>query len=188
MEERRRFEQQPDKLAEAIIYLCQRSSRDLNFGETKLVKLLYYADCDAFQQIGEPITGSMYLRYPNGPYPENWNDIKHGMERAGDIDVSVEDLPGGYERKRTVANRPFRPGVLSDDDIAALDRQVERFSKFNASEIVAYSHRELGWRATQAYEPIPYEASRFLAPVIDAELIEEANRIVDEESRRRADL
>ena len=188
MQERRQFVQQPEKLAEAVVYLCQRSSGDPYFGETKLVKLLYYADCDAYQRTGEPFTGSTYLHYPNGPYPERWTNIKDRMETAGDIAVATEEVPGGYERKRTMVRRPVKPGILSEDDIAALDRQIERFAAFNAGEMMTYSHREVAWRATQAYGPMPYELSKFSAPEVDDYLIEEAKRIIGEESRRRADL
>ena len=188
MEERSRFPQRQDKLAEAVVYLCQRSSDDPNFGETKLVKLLYFADCDAFEHSGRPITGSTYLHFQHGPFPDNWSAFKSRMESEGDITVTAESTPGGYERKRTIANRPFNPGVLSAEEVAALDRQLGRFATFNGSEIVGYSHRELGWRSTQLLEPIPYHASRFSAPVREDVLLGEARRIADEESRRRSTL
>ena len=188
MERHSRFLQLPEKLAEAVVYLCERSSEDPNFGETKLVKLLYFADCDAVEHRGTPITGATYLHLQQGPFPENWTAIKSSMESEGDIAVKIESAPGGYERKRTVANRPFRPSVFSAEEIAALDRQLARFASFNASEIVGYSHRGLGWRATQHLERIPYQGSRFSAPAKDETLLGEAQRIADEESRRRGTI
>ena len=186
MEERSRSSITPEKLAEAVIHLCKQSSEDPNFGEAKLVKLLYFADCGAFENSGEPITGSTYLHLQNGPHPEHWAAIKSGMESEGDITVKTENAPGGYERKRTVANRPLRPGILSAEEIAELDRQLARFAPFNAGEMTGYSRRTLGWRATQPLEQIPHQGSRFSAPVKDAALLEEAQRTLDEESRRRA--
>ena len=64
-----RFFTNPDKLSAAIVYLAQRSLHDDHFGETKLVKLLYYADCAAYHRTGEPITGTTYIRMDHGPYP-----------------------------------------------------------------------------------------------------------------------
>ena len=186
MEERSRSSKTPEKIAEAVIHLCKHSSEDPNFGEAKLVKLLYFADCDAFENSGAPITGSTYLHLQNGPYPENWAAIRSGMESEGDIAVKTESAPGGYERKRAVANRPLRPDILSAEETEALDRQLARFASFNAGEIVGYSHRTLGWRATQPLERIPHQGSRFSAPVKDSALLEEAQRTLDEESRRRA--
>ena len=186
MEGQSRSPKPPEELAEAILYLCEHSSEDPNFGEAKLVKLLYFADCDAFERRGTPITGSTYLHLPNGPFPEDWAEVRSRMESDGDITVQTESAAGGYERKRAVANRPLRPGALSEEETASLDRQIARFAQFNAAEMVSYSRRGLGWRATQHPEPVPYQGSRFTAPVKDGALLEEAQRTLDEESRRRA--
>ena len=126
--------------------------------------------------------------FTHGPYPDNWNEVKTSMEARGDIAVMTDVTLGGYARKLTIAQRPFNPAVLSSEETEAPHRQLERFAGFNASDIVAHSHRELGWKATEPREPIPYEASRFSAPVNDAQLSQEAQRIGDEESRRRTNL
>ena len=44
MEGRSRAPETPEKLTGAIIHLCEQSSEDTDFGEAKLVKLLYFAD------------------------------------------------------------------------------------------------------------------------------------------------
>ena len=186
MEERSRSPETPEKLAEAILYLCEQSSEDPDFGETKLVKLLYFADCDAFERRGTPITGSTYLHLPNGPVPENWDAVRSSMESGGDITIQTESSAGGHGLKRAAANRSLRPGALSEEETASLDRQIARFATFNAGEIVSYSRRRLGWRATQHPEPVPYQGSRFTAPVKDGVILNEAQRVMDEESRRRA--
>ena len=49
------FDLRLDKLTEAVVYLVNRSQNDPNFGETKLVKLLYYADCAAYLQTGSQL-------------------------------------------------------------------------------------------------------------------------------------
>ena len=188
MAEAEHFYQHRGKFIEAVIHLCARSADDTDFGETKLVKLLYYADSAAYQGQGAPITGTTYLHFPNGPFPANWYTIKDGMERNGEIELQLETVAPGYERKRPVAKRDVRAGVLSTEETAVLDEQIERFASFNASDMVALSHRELGWRMTGDREPIPYESSRFSAPDRDDELIQEARRIAAEDARRRANL
>ena len=186
MEGRSRAPETPEKLTEAVVYLCQQSSEDPDFGEAKLVKLLYFADCDALERRGASITGSTYLRLPNGPFPKDWDTVMNGMESGGDITVQTENGPSGYGRKRALANRTPRPGVLSEEETASLDRQIARFAQFNAGEIVSYSRRGLGWRATVPRGPVPHQGSRFSAPVKDAILLEEAERVMDEEAKRRA--
>ena len=188
MVEPQHFYQHRWKFTEAVIHLCAHSVDDPDFGETKLVKLLYYADNAAYQSRGAPITGTTYLRFPNGPFPANWYTIKDRMERNGDIELQLENVAPGYERKRPVAKREVRAGVLSVEEIGVLDEQTERFVGFNASDLVAFSHRELGWRITGDREPIPFESSRFSAPERDDELIQEARRIAAEDARRRVNL
>jgi uncharacterized phage-associated protein len=188
MERRRHFTQHRNKFTEAVIHLCTRSIDDPDFGETKLVKLLYYADSAAYQADAEPLTGTTYLHFPNGPFPANWYTIKDELVKTGELEIRLEPIATGIERKRPVAIRPVRAGVLSAEDVAALDQQIERFAGYNANDMVAFSHRELGWRITGDRDPIPYELSRFSAPERDDELIQEARRIAAEDARRRANL
>ena len=88
--------QNREKLIEAVIYLCQRSVDDPNFGMTKLVKLLYYSDCASYAQVGAPITGTTYLHFPHGPFPENWYQVRQQMEANGDVSVEYETSVPGY--------------------------------------------------------------------------------------------
>ena len=121
MAEPEHFYQRRWKFTEAVIHLCARSVDDPDFGETKLVKLLYYVDSAAYQSRGAPITGTTYLHFPNGPFPANWYTIKDGMERNGDIELQLENVAPGYERKRPVAKREVRAGVLSAEEIGVLN-------------------------------------------------------------------
>ena len=163
------FELRSDKLTEAIVYLVNGSQNDPNFGETKLVKLLYYSDCAAYMQTGEPITGVTYLRYPHGPYPQAWATRKSTMEAAGDVDVFSEEIGNDVHRHRWITNRPVASGILSHREEAILSQQLARFADFNATQISDYAHQEFGWILTEPGEPIPYD----LAGLSDVPLTEE---------------
>ena len=54
---------------------------------SKLTRLLYYSDCGAFALLGKPITGTTYIHFPHGPYPENWYQARMKMEHSGAITV-----------------------------------------------------------------------------------------------------
>ena len=77
-----RFFTNPDKLSAAIVYLAQRSLHDDHFGETKLVKLMYYADCAAYQRTGEPITGTTYIPHGSWSIPRRVAGCYPGPGRA----------------------------------------------------------------------------------------------------------
>ncbi len=188
MEGQQKFEQQSDKLAEAVVYLIWGSLSDPNFGEAKLVKLLYYADCAAYRRHGAPMTGTIYLHYPHGPYPSDWYKSKRDMQAAGDVRVHQEDVIGAYRvyrRYRWLASRPVKPEVLTASECAILDEQLQRFADFNAAAIEEYSHQELGWLSTEDGEPIPYEMAGLSDAPLSANELEEGRRIADDVARRR---
>ena len=158
------FEQDRSKLIEAAIYLSELSIDDPNFGMTKLVKLLYYADCEAYLQYGKPITGTTYLHFPHGPYPENWYQVREQVERNGDVEVVYETAVPGYRKYRMFPRRAAELERLSPTDREALEAQVKRFAGFNAAGIEEYSHQEVGWLSTEDGQPMPYALAGVVSP------------------------
>ncbi len=164
MTPREKFEQDRDKLIEAAIYLSEISVDDPDFGMTKLVKLLYYADCESYMQYGKPITGTTYLHFPHGPYPENWYQVREQMERNGDVEIVYETTTPGYQKYRMFPLRAADLERLSPDDRKSLEAQVKRFAGFNAAGIEEYSHQEVGWLSTEDGQPIPYALAGVVSP------------------------
>lgn len=160
------FEQDRNKLIEAAIYLSELSIDDPNFAVAKLVKLLYYADCESYMQYGAPITGTTYLHFPHGPHPENWYQVREQMEQNGDVEILYETSVPGYREYRILPRRPADLEHLSPTDRESLEAQVKRFAGFNAAGIEQYSHQEVGWLSTEDGQPIPYTlAGIFSAPM-----------------------
>ena len=162
------FVQDRGKLIEAAIYLAQLSIDDPNFAVPKLVKLLYYADCEAYLRHGSPITGTTYLHFPHGPYPENWYEVRQQMEQNGDVDVVYDRSVPGYHQYRILPRRKADLERLSHSDLEALEAQVERFAHFNALGIEQYSHEEVGWMSTEDGQPIPYALAGIVSPPLSA--------------------
>ena len=158
------FEQDRDKLIEAALYLSELSIDDPNFGMTKLVKLLYYADCESYMQYGKPITGTIYLHFPHGPYPENWYQVREQMEQNGDVEIVYETAVPGYQKYRMFPRRAADLECLSSTDKESLEAQVKRFAGFNAAGIEEYAHQEVGWLSTEDGQPIPYELAGIVSP------------------------
>lgn len=168
------FEQDGVKLAEAAIYLSQLSVDDPNFGMPKLVKLLYYSDCAAYAKYGQPITGTTYLHFPHGPFPENWHRVRAQMEAKGDVAVIYETAAPGYHRYRMFPRRAANLELLSPDDRTILEEQAQRFAGFNAAGIEQYSHQEVSWLSTEDGEAMAYE----LAGIVSVPLSEREMRAV----------
>lgn len=179
MEERKHFPLRWEKLAAAVTYLMEHSQHDDAFGLTKLVKLLYYADCAAYQRTGRPITGATYVHMPHGPYPDDWQRILQQLESEQVITVLNEDIPNGYQRRRPVVFEWENPDVLSEEEQQFLGEQLRQFADFSATQIEEYSHDELAWGATRQGEVMPYELSGIRRPSVppDEETVARGRRI-----------
>ena len=189
MENRIRFPLRWEKLAAAVAYLAQQSLRDDRFGETKLVKLLYYADCAAYQRTGEPITGTTYIKMPHGPYPDRWQTTICGLESSRTVRLSSESAGNECVRKRWLPGENATMAALTEQDKRLLDEQLRQFAEFSGAEIEEYSHDELAWDATREREVMPYELSGIRRPSSppDAETVARGRRIaqrIREEGRR----
>lgn len=188
MQEKISFPVQWDKLVAAVAYLTERSRNDDHFGFTKLVKMLYYADCAAYLRTGRPITGVSYIHMPNGPYPDDWQAILKRLEDEKAIKILKEYAPKGYWSRRPVAGGSAVMDALTEREQQFLDEQLRRFTDFSAVEIEEYSHDELAWGATAQGEMMPYELSGIRRPgPPDEETIARGRRIakrIREEGRR----
>lgn len=158
------FEQDREKMVEVVLYLSSLSVDDPNFGMTKLVKLLYYSDCASYALHGKPITGTTYLHFPHGPFPENWYQVREQMERNEDVDIVYETVAAGYCRYRMLPRRAADIEMLSPDERAVLEEQVSRFARFNAAGIEEYSHQEIAWLTTEDGQPLEYSLSGIVSP------------------------
>ncbi len=130
-----------EKLAAAVAYLAQQSLHDDRFGETKLVKLPYCADCAAYQRTGQPITGTTYIRMPHGPYPDEWQVSKRRLEDSGIIRVVDENISTTHTRQRALAGSNASFDALGEQDKKFLDEQLRRFREFTGAAIEEYFPR-----------------------------------------------
>ena len=171
------YEQDRAKLIEAVLYLSELSLDDHNFDMAKLAKLLYFADCDSYIHYGEPITGTTYVHFPHGPYPENWYQVRDQMEGNGDAEVLYELSNGGYHRYRMLPLRSADLERLGPSDLVTLEAQVSRFAGFNAAGIEQYSHQEIAWLSTEDGQPMAYELAGVISAAMSPRDIQEARVI-----------
>ena len=142
MTEKVKFSQNPEKTAAAVSYLAERSVKDDNFGELKLVKLLYYADCAAYQRAGRPITGTTYIKMTHGPYPGQWQATIQELESRGIVQLSQERVGDEYARKHWLPGENAATAALTEQDKEFLDEQLRRFAGSTARR----SKRTLTWK------------------------------------------
>lgn len=169
-----------EKLIEAVVFISHHSEDDPNFGMTKLVKLLYYADCAAFVQTGETITGAVYVHFPHGPYPQDWHEVRRRMAESGDVSVVYERPGEDFSRYSIEAKRKPNLELLSSADCAILRSQLERFRTFNARGIERQVRGEIGWLATEDGETMPMELAYISCDQLSGAEIEFGQEIAEQ--------
>ena len=174
------FSQDMGKFIEAALYIGERSENDPHFGVSKLVRLLYYSDCGAYAVRGKPITGTTYLHFPHGPYPENWYQARMKMEQSGSMTVLRDQHAQGYHHYGLLTNRPANREVLAPEDLEEMDLQMERFADYSAVAIENYSQYEAAWLTTEDGQPMPYEMAGFTAPPLSQNSIRHGLKVADE--------
>jgi len=145
---------------ELVLYIAERTKDDESFGSTKLAKVLFFSDFEAFRELGSPITGAEYQKWDYGPYPPQLRAAKRGLEHARRARLI---RGGSYKTDRLIPTRT-RPADLeavgiTREQTALVDAWISRIEKETANEISDFSHEHPGYQMVDENEPIPYESA-----------------------------
>ena len=141
------LKQKEAKLAELILYICQRSEADPSFGQTKLHKVLYFSDFNMFGVWGETITGAEYQHLPFGPGVKRMLPVQGELQSAGDLAIK-RVAHYKYEQERPLALREADLSEFSGREIAMVDTWITRLWDKSAADVSYDSHETAGWRLT----------------------------------------
>lgn len=145
----------PDKFKELVLFIAERSEADPKFGETKLNKLLFYADFVAYRELGRPITGARYQKLQFGPAAIPLLPVQEQMIAQGEL-VIRSGLIGAYRQKKPIALRQPRLSNFSGEEIALVDELISELWQFGAGQVRDLSHELPSWQVAAFKEEIPY--------------------------------
>ncbi|MGI6177118.1 MAG: type II TA system antitoxin MqsA family protein [Eubacterium sp.] len=147
-----------DKFCAMVLFFANNNKELL---ETKLMKLLNYADMVFYKENGVSISGTKYAHLPYGPVPDHFEILLDSMEadNIAHIEISFEN---GYEKHQVVPNIKMPDNALSPEEIDVMERVNNKFSSFGSYEISNYSHREKGYCSTKNGEIIPYTYAKYI--------------------------
>jgi hypothetical protein len=159
-----RSQYDPSKFRELVIYIAAKSRDDRHFGSKKLAKILYYSDFIAYGELGAPITGAVYQKFPHGPFPKPLYDVQQALieEEAVRIEQVTRYI---YRQNRLVPLRDPDLTLFSAPEIALVERIIDELQPYNGKDVEEMSHDEPGWKAAAAYGEIPYFAA-YLSPEV----------------------
>lgn len=151
----------PDKLRAAVHYVCFRSPDPGSLGKTKLNKILYYADREAYLRSGKPITGEVYVKHQYGPVSSHLDAAIAELEH--DRLIAVAEASGynafvgaRYAQKQYLSLRRPEVSLFTADEVSLIEQYVDLIcERYTAREISRVSH-DLVWEAAALGEEIPY--------------------------------
>ena len=136
------------KFREVLLYMLERVGARPNIGETVLYKLLYFIDFDYYEKYEEQLIGATYIRNNYGPTPVEFKAITDEMIKKGEIE-KVKSSYFQYEQKKYLPRRKADLSILSARELEHIDEELSRLAHMSASEISAYSHEDMPWKAAE---------------------------------------
>lgn len=139
-----------EKVANAIIFFLDSGVE--NFGKTKLMKLMFFADKYHLQNYMKSIFADTYMKLPFGPVPTltlGTIDSINEFERD-DFEVYVneflsfiivnEQYDGKYKKTTFSKKQEFDKNLFSISEMEILQKVASDFKTHTASQISQYSH------------------------------------------------
>jgi hypothetical protein len=143
------------KFEEMILLVARASEGDLNFGATKLNKILFYADFAAYRKACRSISGQVYQKLEHGPAPRRFLPVVQAMEKTGSC-AWAERERNGFRQRRLLALREPDVSVFSAEEVQLIWKTVEDLRDLTGREVSDLSHGFVGWRLVDFGEEIPY--------------------------------
>jgi uncharacterized phage-associated protein len=177
------------KFVELLVYVLSQFDEPIN--ETKMLKLLYFADANSYEKLGKTISDVTYYKNHFGPTPNCkilmsiYEALDQYLERA---EQQRDDYKSCLVRLR---NRSYTFKSLSAEEMEIIDEAVTKYGKLSLSEVVKLSHFDPPYLASQKKKKIDFSYVRFRKSDEDYEtnLDQEARdaiaKDISTESRRR---
>lgn len=144
------------RFKELVLFVAEECIDDPKFSKTKLFKILFFSDFEAYGKLGQPITGIRYLKWPFGPAPAVYARIE--QELLADHAIRLVRKPVyEHEQQRVLPLRNPNIKTFSAEEISIVTRWIRFFWNKTANEVSRFSHGK-AWKLARENEPIPYEA------------------------------
>ena len=120
--------------------------------KTKLNKLLFYADCLHFKRHGVSISGMRYDAIQLGPVPHNFNSLYEFLNQSKWVRINFTEFENGGIGEQFFSMMPFDAELFEPSELESMRELPDAFLSLSTKEMIARSHEEKAWLATQENE------------------------------------
>jgi Protein of unknown function (DUF4065) len=146
-----------ERLREAILYVSRACEAAPFFGLVKLNKILWRSDFDSFAERGQPVTGCLYQRLPQGPAPIEMRPVLNEMVSDGLLRIDRARIIDFFEQRPIAVAEP-NLRFFSRSDLDYFDRAVSVYWEKTGKETSDSSHGA-AWATRSDGSPMPYESA-----------------------------
>jgi Protein of unknown function (DUF4065) len=133
------------------------STQPEELGKTKLAKVLFFSDLEAFRRRGRPMTEARYVKKPHGPMPVALYDGIRSLECAGKIAQRSHAL-AGYTQHQFWAKEEPDLSELTGEDVAILSDYTRFICENHTATSISDLTHNAAWKLATDGEEIPFAA------------------------------
>ncbi|MBZ0221050.1 MAG: SocA family protein [Candidatus Methylomirabilis sp.] len=145
------------KLKELILYIADKCKEDHSFGATKLNKILFLADMNAYAFRGTPITGAKYMHKPNGPVAKRMLPACEALRKEKRAEIKQENYLG-FIKKKVVPLKGANVSMFTEEELSIVNMAIEETRSYSATQLSQWTHTLNPWLLSSDGEEIPYSS------------------------------
>ena len=126
--------------------------------------MLYFSDFDYYELYEEKLTGELYRKIPHGPAPCHFEEAMEELEDEDKIKQFTIKI-GGYDQQKFLSPKKPNMDLLNGKEIQVIEDEIARYAGMNATQISAFSHKDLPYEATGDGDIIDYELVFYRDPL-----------------------
>jgi hypothetical protein len=153
-----------EKFKQVLHYIISRCGSMENVGKTVLYKISYFSDFDYYELYEEKLAGESYRKLPHGPAPSHFEEVTEELENEGKI-IQFSTKFGTYSQQKFLSLKKPDTDLLNGKEIQAIEDDIARYSSMNATQISAFSHIDMPYKATRDGDIIDYELVFYRDPL-----------------------
>ncbi len=150
----RRIDPRDAKLEALIGYIAEQSEGDRHFGLTKLNKMLWFIDLEAYRSLGETVSEQTYQKLPEGPAPRRMLPVLKRLKAEGKV-AEREIERYGFKLRKVFAIELVEPSTFSAEAVAIIHTVITRYRNTNGTELSKLSHLYPGYDRIMMNDTMP---------------------------------
>lgn len=153
-----------EKTKQVLHYIISKTGSISTVGKTVLFKLMYFNDFNFYEMFERKMTGESYRKIGHGPAPCHFDQVVTILETEKKVQEIDREI-GNYKQKKYVSTCDPDISLLTGEEIHSIDQTIARYSELNATQISAFSHKDVPYAATEDKGIIDYELVFYRDPM-----------------------